>query len=93
MKHCFAYRGLFTSIGYGGNGKAYMTPTRTLFDWFTLFVYDSFVYPSDISLKYIALAVDGMFFPIFSYKQTRGGSYHCSYKLAKEQVSLSPSTN
>ena len=31
------------SIGYGGNGEAYMTPTRTLFDRFTLFVYDPFV--------------------------------------------------
>ena len=39
--------GLVTSIGYRGNGKAYTTPTRTLFDSFTLFVNDSVVYPSD----------------------------------------------
>ena len=30
------------------------------------------------------------FFPIFSFRQTRGGSYHRSYKLDKERVSLSP---
>ena len=30
------------------------------------------------------------FFPIFSFKQTRGGSYHRSYKLDKVRVSLSP---
>ena len=42
------YPSLVTSIGYRGNGKAYTTPTRTLFDRFTLFVYDPFVYPSDI---------------------------------------------
>ena len=34
---------------------------------------------------------DLWFFPIFSFKQTRGGSYHCSYKIDKERVSLSPS--
>ena len=33
---------------------------------------------------------DLWFFPIFSFKQTRGGSYHRSYKLEKERVSLSP---
>ena len=33
---------------------------------------------------------DLKFFPIFSFKQTRGGSYHRSYKLDKERVSLSP---
>ena len=33
---------------------------------------------------------DQWFFPIFSFKQTRGGSYHRSYKLDKERVSLSP---
>ena len=33
---------------------------------------------------------DLWFFPIFSFKQTRGGSYHRSYKLDKERVSLSP---
>ena len=48
IEHCFASRGLVTSIGYRGNGKAYTTPTRTLFDRFTLFVYDPFVYQSDI---------------------------------------------
>ena len=48
IEHCFASRGLVTSIGYRGNGKAYTTHTRTLFDRFTLFVYDPFVYPSDI---------------------------------------------
>ena len=48
IEHYFASRGLVTSIGYRGNGKAYTTPTRTLFDRFTLFVYDPFVYPSDI---------------------------------------------
>ena len=31
------------------------------------------------------------FLPIFSFKQTRGGLYHRSYKLDKEWVSLSPS--
>ena len=36
------------SIGYGGNGEAYTTLFDTLFDRFTLFVYDSFVYPSDV---------------------------------------------
>ena len=30
IEHCFASRGLVTSIGYRGNGKAYTTPTRTL---------------------------------------------------------------
>ena len=37
-----------TSIGYRGNGLAYMTPTRTLFVRLTLFVYDPFVYPTDV---------------------------------------------
>ena len=43
-------------------------------------------------MEYIAL-LDGTicsFFPIFSYIQTRGGSYHHSYKLGKERVSLTP---
>ena len=35
---------------------------------------------------------DLCFFPIFSFKQTRGGSYHRSYKLDKERVSLSPTS-
>ena len=35
---------------------------------------------------------DLWFFLIFSFKQTRGGSYHRSYELDKERVSLSPST-
>ena len=39
---------LNTSIGYRGNGEAYTTPTRTLFVRLTLFVYDPFVYPSDV---------------------------------------------
>ena len=34
---------------------------------------------------------DMCFFPIFLFKQTRGGSYHRLYKLDKERVSLSPS--
>ena len=42
---------LVTSIGYGGNGKAYTTPTRTLFVRLTLFVYDPYTYPSDVYLK------------------------------------------
>ena len=33
---------------------------------------------------------DLWFFPIFSFKQTRGGSHHRSYKLDKVRVSLSP---
>ena len=44
----FAYRGLVTLIWYRGNGKAYTTPTRTLF------VYDPFVYPSDIYRTHLA---------------------------------------
>ena len=48
IERYFASRGIVTSIGYKGNGKAYTTPTRTPFDRFTLFVYDFFGYPSDI---------------------------------------------
>ena len=48
IEYCGNSRGLVTSIGYGGNGEAYTTLFDTLFDRFTLFVYDSFGYPSDI---------------------------------------------
>ena len=43
--------------------------------------------PKNQEIKKTSLPV---FFPIFSFKQTRGGSYHRSYKLDKERVSLSP---
>ena len=39
------------SIGYRGNWEAYTTPTRTLFDRLTLFVYDPSGYPSDVYTK------------------------------------------
>ena len=39
---------------------------------------------------YMSRLYDLWFFPIFSFKQTLGGSYHRSYKLDKERVSLSP---
>ena len=39
---------IVTSIRYRGNGETYTTPTRTLFDRLTLFVYDPFVYPTDV---------------------------------------------
>ena len=33
------------------------------------------------------------FFPIFSYKQSHGGSYHESYKLVKERFFRSPNSD
>ena len=49
--------------------------------------------PVQFLLKgYISRLYDLWFFPILSFKQTRGGSYHRSYELDKERVSLSPST-
>ena len=42
------------SIGYRGNGEAYTIRFDTLFDRFTLFVYDSFVYPSDIYWRVVS---------------------------------------
>ena len=48
IEYCGNSRGLVTSIGYGGNGEAYTTLFDTLFDRSTLFVYDPFVYPTDV---------------------------------------------
>ena len=58
-----ASRVLVTSIGYGGNGEACTAPTRTLIDWVTLFVYETFVYPSDIYQFMFLLNIFGLYEP------------------------------
>ena len=45
---------------------------------------------TQLSSKSDSILYDLWFFPILSFKQTRGGSYHRSYKLDKVRVSLSP---
>ena len=82
-----AFRSPITSIGYRGNGEAYTTPIRTLFDRFTLFVYETFVYPSDVYYSWaeiskkassLAFKVDKRPF-IHCIKPTYWGSFYACY--------------